>query len=347
MSDAAYVSMAATQEARWRREERAAGVAPPANIQGPTLYNYRRDGRTLLSTTAADFSGNGTPHLTDDGHWGYWTGRPGDPNVAWHEVTIGEMAQNAADGLYGLGKEFVLGAWDTAVSLGELARDLAISGSGAMNPVLKFSRPVQEADARLQSRISNISFHGVMDPIVYGIDQALTHDNFRPAARALGGIAVGGGITKTATVLRIGPAGGLAGRGTPINGATRSVPLGFKSSGQFANAVVELQGALRASGIDGAVVGVRGSSVTGVNFKTGAPFGTASDIDFFVQSPQITGGLKGSRNILGTVHPNRILKQYPELRNWSSKWSDILGRPVKPAGVVPGMLSAQPAIIGR
>ena len=49
----------------------------------------------------------------------------------------------------------------------------------------------------------------------------------------------------------------------PINGATRSVPLGFKDDAQFLQAARELQDALKSSGINDATVGVRGSSVTG------------------------------------------------------------------------------------
>ncbi|MFT3898567.1 MAG: hypothetical protein QM719_12910 [Thermomonas sp.] len=132
---------------------------------------------------------------------------------------------------------------------------------------------------------------------------------------------------------------------TPINGATRSVPLGFESEAHFMTAADELQNALRASGIDDAVIGVRGSSVTGQSWRTGNPFSEKSDIDFFVESSQLTDGYLTSPNIPGFVNPKPILRDYPLLRDWSNKWQIDLGRKITPGGFVPGTVPNNPAII--
>jgi large repetitive protein len=132
-----------------------------------------------------------------------------------------------------------------------------------------------------------------------------------------------------------------------VNGATRTLPLGFISEQQFASAVAGLRSALVASGIDDAVVGVRGSSVTGFgsnpnSIRFGAPFGPASDIDFFVQSATLTNNFKRQP---GFVHPDQLLKAYPELDTWSRTWSDLLGREITPAAWKPGALPPTPAIL--
>jgi hypothetical protein len=116
-----------------------------------------------------------------------------------------------------------------------------------------------------------------------------------------------------------------------------SAPLGFGSAAQFGAACEGLCSALGESGITDALVGVRGSSVTGTAFGTGAPFSAASDIDFFVQSQQLVSqGLRTSSNIPGMVFPSAIENAFPSVTNWASKWSGILGRPVSVAGFPPG-----------
>ncbi len=74
----------------------------------------------------------------------------------------------------------------------------------------------------------------------------------------------------------------------PINGATRTVPLGFEHETQFLNAAQELQDALKAGGITDARIGVRGSSVTGQSVTKGTAFSPKSDIDFFIESAQFS-----------------------------------------------------------
>lgn len=133
--------------------------------------------------------------------------------------------------------------------------------------------------------------------------------------------------------------------GVPINGATRTAPLGFTPEEQFLTAAQQLQGALRQSGITDATVGVRGSSVTGYSLTKGTQFGPRSDIDFFVESQQLTGGYSTSKNIPGFVHPNKILPDYPLLQDWATKWTNILGRNVTPGAFGPGTLPSQPSIV--
>jgi hypothetical protein len=132
---------------------------------------------------------------------------------------------------------------------------------------------------------------------------------------------------------------------TPVNGATRTVSLGFQSEVQQAQAIQELQGALNASGITDATIGVRGSSVTGSSYRTGAPFRPTSDIDAFIESAQLTEGLSTSKNIPGFVHPNSIMKNYPLLDQWATDWTKILGRDITPGAFTPGNIPNHPAIL--
>ncbi len=81
---------------------------------------------------------------------------------------------------------------------------------------------------------------------------------------------------------------------------------------------------------------VRGSSVTGASARTGAPFGPESDIDFYVESGQLTNGMRTSASIPGFVHPDRIAARFPELQKWADRWSVQLGRSVSVGGFVPG-----------
>jgi hypothetical protein len=130
-----------------------------------------------------------------------------------------------------------------------------------------------------------------------------------------------------------------------INGAPRTVPLGFESEAQFLTASRELQAALRSSGIDDAVVGVRGSLVLGHSPRKGTTLGPQSDIDFFVESAKLTEGYSTSKNIPGFVIPKKILPDYPALKNWSEVWSSTLKRDVTPGAFVPGTVPSEAAIL--
>lgn len=133
--------------------------------------------------------------------------------------------------------------------------------------------------------------------------------------------------------------------GVPINGATRTVPLGFNPETQFTAAAQDLLDVLTQSGITDATIGVRGSSVTGFSLTKGTVFGPQSDIDFFIESRQLTDGYTTSKNIPGFVHPNKILTDYPLLRDWSTNWTSTLGRDVTPGVFLPGKLPIQPSIV--
>jgi RHS repeat-associated protein len=122
------------------------------------------------------------------------------------------------------------------------------------------------------------------------------------------------------------------------------VPRGFASGEQFSQAAQELNAALAKSGIGDASIGVRGSSVTGVSARTGQPFGPASDIDFFVESRQLTEGLKTQPRIPGFVHPDRINAVFDPIAEWSEIWSENLGRPVSVGGFQPGTVPLGPVI---
>jgi RHS repeat-associated protein len=134
----------------------------------------------------------------------------------------------------------------------------------------------------------------------------------------------------------------MAGGGGLKVGGGGFVPRGFANAKQFAQASGELEAALARSGITDAQIGVRGSSVIGVSSKTGAPFSAASDIDFFVESRQLTEGFSTSKNIPGFVHPEKLFGAFPELEAWSVRWSNTLGRDVTPGGFTAGSISGTP-----
>jgi RHS repeat-associated protein len=124
-----------------------------------------------------------------------------------------------------------------------------------------------------------------------------------------------------------------------------NIPLGFESNAQFDQATTELQMALEKNGITDGTIGVRGSSVTGTSFSTGQPFGVASDIDFFVESGQLTQGLRTSQNIAGFVNPGVINANFDAISEWSQIWSQNLGRRVSVGGFQPGTVPAGPMIL--
>lgn len=171
----------------------------------------------------------------------------------------------------------------------------------------------------------------------------------------LGRSAAAGGVQARSGRLLSGP--GVPGEGVtgaasgggrtpqPINGATRTVPLGFEQEAQFLGAMQELQGALKASGITDATVGVRGSSVAGHNPYKGTTFHSGSDVDFFVESSRLADGYKTSAKTPGFVHPDRIMRDHPHLREWATKWTKILGRKVTSGAFIPGTLPNEPAIL--
>ncbi len=126
--------------------------------------------------------------------------------------------------------------------------------------------------------------------------------------------------------------------------AAEQIPQGFSNAGQFQQAVSDLQDALTKSGITDASIGVRGSAVAGASFRTGPPFGPGSDIDFFVESQQLTAGLKTSSNIPGFVNPSLIHASYDPVAERAANWSEILGRKISVDGFQPGAVPPEPVI---
>ncbi len=117
-----------------------------------------------------------------------------------------------------------------------------------------------------------------------------------------------------------------------------TIPKGFKSAEQFVKVGEEFAVALEKSGIKFEEIGVQGSSVTGKSWRTGNPFRWGgkkpSDIDAFVilkEDIPLTGG-KARPDF---IHPDKLLERYPALREWSEKWSKILGRDITPAAFKP------------
>jgi RHS repeat-associated protein len=125
----------------------------------------------------------------------------------------------------------------------------------------------------------------------------------------------------------------------------QKVPLGFSDRGQFRAAVTDLRSALATHGVEDATIGVRGSSVTGVGYKSGAPFGPHSDVDFFVESSKLVQGLETSNKVPGMVKPEVMMDKFPALKDWSARWSATLGRDVTPAGFAGGAVPSGPQIV--
>jgi hypothetical protein len=111
--------------------------------------------------------------------------------------------------------------------------------------------------------------------------------------------------------------------------AATTVPRGFANAAQFERACAELCSALTESGLSDFSIGVRGSSITGRSFATGAPFNAASDIDFFVASSAMRGF---PINSYGLVYPSVLGRVFPALGEWSAAWSNTLGRSVTVGG---------------
>ena len=91
---------------------------------------------------------------------------------------------------------------------------------------------------------------------------------------------------------------------------------------------------------------MRGSAVTGKSWR-GDPFGPKSDIDVFVESKQLTQGLPTSPNpkLDGMVGYRTIEQNFPEIKAWNARWTEIAGRDISVAGFKPGTLPNQPHVI--
>ena len=139
-------------------------------------------------------------------------------------------------------------------------------------------------------------------------------------------------------------------RGLHLKSLAELVPNGFPDAETFAQAGRELKAALQESGLEYKVIGVRGSSVTGVSSKGGgfrlvAANGLKpSDVDAFIDLSQ-DAGLSSSQSIPGFIHPTKLFKRYPALKEWSRKWSRQLGREITPGAFKPGTFTDKDIIL--
>ncbi|RZJ57565.1 MAG: hypothetical protein EOO55_03110 [Hymenobacter sp.] len=130
-------------------------------------------------------------------------------------------------------------------------------------------------------------------------------------------------------------------RGLHMPSLAGKVPAGFPDAETFARAGEELKAALKESGLEYKAIGVRGSSVTGLSSKGGSFRLTAqnglkaSDVDTFIDLSKEVD-LTSSKSIPGFIHPDKLLKRYPALKEWSRKWSRELGREITPGAFMPG-----------
>jgi RHS repeat-associated protein len=218
--------------------------------------------------------------------------------------------------------------------------DPILSGVDINRYAYALNDPINGSDP---SGHANLMWQGFVDGIGYGVgvkldniselmgderrlDTAAYQAQFqRMDQLSQGAFLVGGLVGMTGVDLALGlTVRGQVRKGSPLT-APRTYPRGFKNEKQFNQAMNELREVLAKEGIDDATaVGVRGSSVTGKNFKQGTPFNEHSDIDVFVESNKLLDGMKG--NAYNMVHPQRIEGKYKGLADWSEKWSDILGR---------------------
>ncbi|MFN7922240.1 MAG: hypothetical protein U0Q16_19205 [Bryobacteraceae bacterium] len=124
----------------------------------------------------------------------------------------------------------------------------------------------------------------------------------------------------------------------------RGYPLGFCDRQQFEECMQDLCNTAHACGIPCDTVGMRGSAVTFWSkspHKKGHFFDQTgwkkSDLDAFI----VSRALKQGANAVGFVHPNWIENSYPELEDWSVKWSRLLDRDISVAGFVAGARALQ------
>ena len=139
--------------------------------------------------------------------------------------------------------------------------------------------------------------------------------------------------------------------GKYVEGTLNSIPRGFSNASQVQQCTVELEQALAKSGLDAKSIQVRGSAATGVSSKGGgfrmeAQNGLKpSDVDVGIEFNNPVSNITTSKNQPGFIHPDKMMKNFPELKAWSEKWSNILGRDITPGGWQPGTLPSDPSNI--
>jgi len=116
----------------------------------------------------------------------------------------------------------------------------------------------------------------------------------------------------------------------PILGSIRQVPLGFPSEGAFRAVVRRLRVALGGE----AAVGIRGSSVTGVRYRTGEAVDarTVNDYDFLAVSTQLVEQL-GGQQALRRGYIDIASHQYHNFPGFKEILKEVLEKTGKPASV--------------
>lgn len=106
------------------------------------------------------------------------------------------------------------------------------------------------------------------------------------------------------------------------------------------------------SGLEVKSIQIRGSAASGVSSKGNGLFRETaenglgpSDIDLGIELKSPLNKMNTSKNQPGFYHPDKIMKKYPELKAWSEKWTEILGREITPGGWQAGTLPSDPANI--
>ncbi len=102
-------------------------------------------------------------------------------------------------------------------------------------------------------------------------------------------------------------------------------PLGFTDEEQFVEAARRFRAA---AGVEDAVVGIRGSASTGQSAQTGAAFGPASDLDFFLVSDTLYQQAlsAGANNTKGALRVGATQRYFPTLAAVEKSLSAELGR---------------------
>jgi hypothetical protein len=125
---------------------------------------------------------------------------------------------------------------------------------------------------------------------------------------------------------------------------SKKLPLGFKNEEQFATFKTELNQVMSKSGLDDAEVGLKGTSTTFYSENPGKPVGhhwdadpvKKGDYDLNIDSEKMVQKFQGSSispsEKYGIFRTRDVTETYPELRNFSQKWSKILGRDVNFVG---------------
>jgi hypothetical protein len=140
---------------------------------------------------------------------------------------------------------------------------------------------------------------------------------------------------------------------TPVLVHNCDIPLGFHHLDDYDNFVVALKGGLSEAGHSGAEAVFHGSSVTGVRYRDGLPFGSHSDYDIALAGSEILErakslgvSLRSGGTRTGPLKDPRVLQQLG-LSDLQRKLSEMAGRQVAFMiyGSLEGAVSRGPSIL--